>query len=116
MKTAGPVILAAVFACQPSALTPRMSRLAPVVQLWVTTGDQTKLLQRQPDVHLGTPASGVPSGVPAIDVDESKTYQQMIGFGAAMTDASAYLISTRCRRRIAKRCYRISSAATVESG
>ncbi len=33
--------------------------------------------------------------VPVIDVDESKTYQQMIGFGAAMTDASAYLIMHR---------------------
>jgi glucosylceramidase len=28
-------------------------------------------------------------------VDESKTYQQMVGFGAAMTDASAYLIQNK---------------------
>jgi glucosylceramidase len=65
------------------------------VHAWVTTGDQAKLLQPQPDIHLGTPSSGVPGDLHTIDVDENKTYQQMIGFGAAMTDASAYLIQNK---------------------
>src|SRR6185295_3493722 len=30
-----------------------------------------------------------------IDVDEATTYQVMVGFGAAMTDASAYLINNK---------------------
>lgn len=30
-----------------------------------------------------------------IDVDEATTYQEMVGFGAAMTDASAYLINRK---------------------
>jgi glucosylceramidase len=75
-------------------MTPGTSRPARVVHAWVTTGDQTKLLQQQPDTHLGALTSGV-SGVPTIDVDESKSYQQMIGFGAAMTDASGFLIQRK---------------------
>ena len=62
---------------------------ASVAQAWVTTADQTRLLARQSDVviRLGADASPV-----VIDVDEGTSYQEMIGFGAAMTDASAYLI------------------------
>ena len=62
---------------------------ASVAQAWVTTADQARLLTRQPDVviRFGADASPV-----VIDVDERSSYQEMIGFGAAMTDASAYLI------------------------
>ncbi len=75
-------------------MAPGTSQRAPVVHAWMTTGDQTKLLQQQPDIHLDAPSSGVPS-VPTIDVDENKSYQQMIGFGAAMTDASGFLIQNK---------------------
>jgi glucosylceramidase len=61
----------------------------PVAQVWITTANQSRLLSQEPDllVRSGTVASPV-----AIDVDEGTSYQEMIGFGAAMTDASAYLI------------------------
>lgn len=91
MKSSGAVLVAALVACQPPAITSRTSQPPSAVQAWVTTGDQTKLLQRQPDAYL-TRDSAVASGVPTIQVDETKSYQQMLGFGAAMTDASAYLI------------------------
>jgi glucosylceramidase len=48
------------------------------VQVWVTTGDQSKLLSRQADVSF---SYDVPSPIPTIDVDEARSYQQMIGFG-----------------------------------
>ncbi len=98
MKSPGVVILAAVVACQPPALTPPISQPARIVHAWVTTGDQSKLLQPQPGLNLVTGAV-VPAGVPTINVDESKSYQQMIGFGAAMTDASAYLIQHKMSAR-----------------
>jgi glucosylceramidase len=62
---------------------------ASVAQAWITTADQSRLLSRQPDVVIksGTAASPI-----VIDVDEGTSYQEMVGFGAAMTDASAYLI------------------------
>lgn len=60
-----------------------------VAQVWLTTADQTHLLSRQPDVQIRSTADASPV---VIDVDEGTSYQEMIGFGAAMTDASAYLI------------------------
>src|SRR4051812_35724581 len=65
-----------------------------VVRVWLTTGDQRSLLSRQPDVYLISAPSERATSIATIDVNESTTYQQMIGFGAAMTDASAHLIHT----------------------
>jgi len=65
---------------------------AKAAQVWITTPDQSRLLSREPDIAIvETPDS---SRV-VIDVDERKVYQEMVGFGAAMTDASAYLINTK---------------------
>jgi glucosylceramidase len=59
------------------------------VQVWLTTADQSHLLSKQPDVQIRSTADASPI---VIDVDEGTSYQEMIGFGAAMTDASAILI------------------------
>nr|WP_316643625.1 glycoside hydrolase family 30 beta sandwich domain-containing protein [uncultured Roseateles sp.] len=60
----------------------------PVVQSWLTTADQTRLLAPQPVLAF---ARHRPLAL-TIDVDGSRRYQSMIGFGAAITDASAWLI------------------------
>jgi glucosylceramidase len=59
------------------------------VETYVTTGDRTKLLSREPDVRFER--SPLPATT-TIDVDDSRVFQQMVGFGAALTDASAWLI------------------------
>jgi len=65
----------------------------PAAQVWVTTGTGSKLLSREADVHFD---SGVPPATPLrIVVDEATTYQEMVGFGAAITDASAWLIQNK---------------------
>ncbi|HEY8851259.1 MAG TPA: glycoside hydrolase family 30 beta sandwich domain-containing protein [Gemmatimonadaceae bacterium] len=61
----------------------------PVAQAWITTANQSRLLSQEPDLQIRSTADAFPV---VIDVDEATVYQQMIGFGAAMTDASAYLI------------------------
>ena len=63
------------------------------VQVWTTTtdpGSSTLALQlaRQPDISFGAPTSQQP----AIAVDPETRYQTIQGFGAAMTDSSAYLL------------------------
>ncbi len=64
----------------------------PVAQAWITTGDQSRLLSQEPDL----PIRSTPDAAKVvIDVDEGTSYQEMIGFGAAMTDASAYLINNK---------------------
>jgi glucosylceramidase len=65
-------------------------RGAPVAAVWVTTADQHKLLSREPDVAFG---ASDPGRLPAIAVDDTAMYQEMVGFGAAITDASALNIN-----------------------
>ena len=69
------------------------SRIQTPVAVWLTTGDRRVLLGRQDSISLDY--NETHSGQPTIEVDESRSYQQMIGFGAAMTDASAYLIQNK---------------------
>jgi glucosylceramidase len=57
------------------------------VSVWVTTADQTKLLQPQANVTFA-PDSG--SNPTTIDINEATTYQTMDGFGASLTDSSAW--------------------------
>ncbi|SCE00571.1 O-Glycosyl hydrolase [Streptomyces sp. DvalAA-14] len=60
------------------------------VQKWLTTSDLSQHLAAQPD--LGFSAS---SAAGTITVNDSQTFQTMDGFGAAMTDSSAWLLSDK---------------------
>ena len=73
----------------PSTLHPPASAVAA----WVTTGDQSRLLARAPDLRFTTDRIG--SGIPVLEVDPSHTFQSVVGWGAAMSDAAAYLIQTK---------------------
>jgi glucosylceramidase len=75
----------------PSAPEPTPSPGGVAVQPWVTTGDQSKLLSRESQVYF---TAETPTA-PVIDVDEGTRYQSMLGFGAAVTDATAYLIQQK---------------------
>jgi glucosylceramidase len=60
------------------------------VEVWLTTPDKRALLAQQLPLAL---LPGVPAG--AIAVDPAQRYQRMVGFGASITDASAWLIQKR---------------------
>jgi glucosylceramidase len=64
---------------------------ATPVQTWVTLTDKSKLLAREEGVFFQRRAE-LPLN---IEVDASKRYQEMIGFGANITDASAWLMQHR---------------------
>lgn len=80
---------------KPSAPEPQVASslpsLGPVAELWVSTQDRRLRLAPQPDIEIaaddGSPADVV--------VDTNKTYQTIVGFGAAMTDSSAWLIQNK---------------------
>jgi glucosylceramidase len=88
------VLLAALSACgQNSAVGPGGGvPPGPVAQAWITTANQSRLLSQDPDLQIRSTAEAFPV---VIDVDEATMYQEMVGFGAAMTDASAYLIQRK---------------------
>ncbi len=59
------------------------------VSIWLTTGDTSNKLQQQPNINF---SNGTGSNSLQIQVDENIKYQQMDGFGASLTDSSAWLI------------------------
>ena len=62
---------------------------AQTVNVWLTTHDQSKLLQQQSSVTFST-GSG---GTNCVLVDETQLYQQVEGFGAAFTDTTGYILN-----------------------
>lgn len=65
---------------------------ARAAQVWLTTPDRAHLLERQADVAITAPDT---ARVTRIIVDSSQRFQTMVGFGAALTDASAELMQRR---------------------
>jgi len=57
--------------------------------VWVTTVDQNKLLEKQKSLDY-KPDNNKKDYI--INIDENKLYQQIDGFGASLTDSSAWLI------------------------
>jgi glucosylceramidase len=90
LTAAGTLACAAAGAGRPGVPAPGVRRDS--VHVWVTTPDQHKLLAREPSVAF---TADSPAALPVIDVDDRTTYQRMIGFGAAFTDASVYLVNRR---------------------
>ena len=61
----------------------------PRAAMWLTTADAKQKLAPQPSVTV----SGAAKGDEAVEIDSSKHFQKVHGFGAAITDASAELLS-----------------------
>ena len=62
-------------------------------RVWVTTGDRSQLLAEQ--APLARSDESQITGLPLVTVDAAERHQSMVGFGAAITDASAWLIQTK---------------------
>ncbi|MEO8777669.1 MAG: glycoside hydrolase family 30 beta sandwich domain-containing protein [Rhodanobacter sp.] len=73
------------------AITPVFAPSGPAAQLWLSTQDRRLRLARQPDIEMSTTG---PAPADVI-IDIHKTYQTIVGFGAALTDASAWLLQNR---------------------
>lgn len=99
MSRSSPLLLAcallagALAGCRsgPTALqrpTAHAPAAASAVQVWVTAADRSRLLARDADLTLDEQ----PLRPLLIEVDANTRYQEMVGFGAAITDASATVI------------------------
>jgi glucosylceramidase len=92
---AGLTLVALLAACGNNVTVDPVGGISPpglVAQAWITTGSQARLLSREPDLAIRPTLDNAPV---VIDVDEATVYQEMVGFGAAMTDASAYLLNNK---------------------
>src|SRR5437660_1794311 len=73
-------------------LAGKATPLPPVVHMWLTTLDrQDKLTAQTPIVLQSGQAS--PASDTLIAVDPTQHFQRITGFGAALTDTSAYVLS-----------------------
>ncbi len=63
-----------------------------VVSVWLTTSDRGRLLAPQASLSFAADSGSNPI---TIDVVETTTYQTMDGFGASLTDSSAWLLWNR---------------------
>ena len=79
-----PFALAQALCCFPAT--------AQNVSVWLTTDDQKTLLQAQASVAF---VPGSATAVPSIFLDAHSRYQTIEGFGASMTDSSAYLMNQK---------------------
>jgi glucosylceramidase len=78
----------------PLALPP-LPQLETPVEVWLSTADRRLLLARQPNV---VPEAVGPATAEVV-VDLGQHYQTMSGFGAALTDSSAWLLYNRMGSR-----------------
>ena len=94
MRQSSVALLSLVFvsACAATRPSPDAVLAEGRAQVWVTTGDKSRLLARDADVQLRIDEA---TELPVVTVDAATKYQRMIGFGAAFTDASVYLIQER---------------------
>jgi O-glycosyl hydrolase len=88
------VSLAALPLALPTAQAPAQgappSRAGTPVQVWLSDVSDEKWLEKQPDVAFEAKQTTNPL---AIKVDDSVKYQEITGFGAALTDSSAWVIN-----------------------
>ncbi|HVI06633.1 MAG TPA: glycoside hydrolase family 30 beta sandwich domain-containing protein [Sphingomicrobium sp.] len=86
MKRSAAVVLKLLFAAACANARPASP---PPAKVWLTTADETQKLTLQRSQKAAGPALGTE----AIAIDTSRHFQKVHGFGAAMTDASAQLLS-----------------------
>ena len=84
-----PVAALLLWPAPAAALAPATALAPPSVKVVQTTANLAQALTRLPDLPFGGPP---PAGVPVIHVNDRISYQRVAGFGAAMTDTSAWLI------------------------
>ena len=84
MKRSWTLLAATSMLAACAGLNPRPA----TVQVWLTTGDKTQLLAQQPSLSF----DGQGAAAAQIDVDAGQRFQSIVGFGASITDASAWLI------------------------
>ncbi len=84
--------LSLAFAAAGAMSAPAAMAAGETVQVWRTNSTLIEKLSIQPSVSFGAYAK---TDDPTIYVDEHETFQTVDGFGASLTDSSAYLINQK---------------------
>ncbi len=91
--TAGAILLSGLLSCQDKTSDPPddpVNHEIGKAQLWITMGDKTKLLNHEGELSV---RDTLTTSFPVILIDTASTFQQIEGFGAALTGSSAYVVN-----------------------
>ena len=83
-----PVFSGPASSAPPTGSSAGAEAAAPTAQVWLTTPDRTSLMSDDGTVDFAPGGSDAVT----ITVDPSRAYQQMVGFGASITDSSARVL------------------------
>lgn len=88
------LVQATIWAPAPPA---RTTAPRPPIAVYLTTADLSSRLARQPNLRFAPAGRSQPRLASSVQiaVDDTKTYQRIDGFGAAMTDTAAWLLDTQ---------------------
>lgn len=90
------MLLLAVTGCGkdefPDPGPPQQPKEIGKARVWVTTGDQSKLLAEESQIPVTEISE---TSLPSITLDVTEKLQEIEGFGAALTGSSAYLINKK---------------------
>ncbi|EFM10095.1 glycoside hydrolase family 30 [Paenibacillus curdlanolyticus YK9] len=87
------LVVSLIITCFTGVFAPKSSAaVGTQVKVWETRGDKSKLINAEQDLVFVNDTNPMDL---TINVNENKTYQSMEGFGASMTDSSAWLIANR---------------------
>jgi glucosylceramidase len=89
--------LALVLSAPPAAAARAGPRHGTSARVVLTTAGLAYALTPMPPIRFGAAPA---TGIPVIHVDDGVRYQRITGFGAAMTDSSAWLIYTQLAPKI----------------
>ena len=76
----------------PAPAPPRTATEVGKAHLWLTLGDKSKLLSRESDISI---TDTIKTTSPVVTIDAGTKYQQIEGFGAALTGSAAYVINQK---------------------
>lgn len=88
------ILLSALFGCKEKTSEPPVNKGTEIgkAQLWLTHGNKAKLLNKEDDLSV---KNSLTTPFPVIRIDTAVMFQEIEGFGAALTGSSAYLIHTK---------------------
>jgi glucosylceramidase len=92
---AGAILLSGLLSCKDNSSDPPddpVNHEIGKAQLWLTMGDKTKLLSYEGELSV---RDTLTTSFPEIRIDTTETFQEIEGFGAALTGSSAYLINKK---------------------
>ncbi|NTV84549.1 MAG: glucan endo-1,6-beta-glucosidase, partial [Bacteroidales bacterium] len=88
----GAILLSGLLSCKQNSSEPNPAGPQEIgkAQVWLTSGDKSRLLSKEEDLSI---KDSLNSPFQTIKIDTTETFQEIEGFGAALTGSSAYLLN-----------------------